>query len=115
MTVAPRQINQPFNKISLAFVVAPRQSSSRRDRQNGIPDPRRLPIQIVALQKVLIRPRFYAKVQHDETMTISAVTCVQWTAAEPNRQSDFQQIATACVGRLRAVDESLSHSSDFEP
>jgi hypothetical protein len=30
-------------------IVAPRQSSSRRDRQNGLPDRRRVPIQIVAL------------------------------------------------------------------
>src|ERR1700681_992761 len=31
-------------------IVAPRQSSSRRDRQNGHPDCRCVPIQIVALQ-----------------------------------------------------------------
>ena len=36
---------------SACVIVAPRQSSPRRDRQNGHPDCRCLPIQIVALQK----------------------------------------------------------------
>ncbi|MGY3413304.1 hypothetical protein ACVWZV_009470 [Bradyrhizobium sp. GM5.1] len=34
-------------------IVGPRQSSSRRDRQNGHPDCRWLPIQIVALQAIV--------------------------------------------------------------
>jgi hypothetical protein len=37
---------------NIACVIAgPRQSSSRRDRQNGHPDCRCVPIQIVALQR----------------------------------------------------------------
>jgi hypothetical protein len=46
-----RRDNQTIlDEIALALSFAPRQSSLRRDRQNGHPDCRCLPIQIVALQ-----------------------------------------------------------------
>ena len=40
-----------LDEIALALSFAPRQSSLRRDRQNGHPDCRCLPIQIVALHR----------------------------------------------------------------
>jgi uncharacterized repeat protein (TIGR03803 family) len=47
--------NQITRHANIACViVAPRQSSSRRDRQNGHPDCRCVPIQIVALHGSLI-------------------------------------------------------------
>src|ERR1700738_4817548 len=42
-------IKSRVTKISLALIVGPRQSSSRRDRRNGHPDCRCVLIQIVAL------------------------------------------------------------------
>lgn len=39
------------------FIIGPRQSSSRRDRRNGHPDCRCVPIQIVALQAGYNPPR----------------------------------------------------------
>ena len=49
LIVAPRQSNHASQNIA-CVIAGPRQSSSRRDRQNGHPDCRCLPIQIVALQ-----------------------------------------------------------------
>jgi hypothetical protein len=47
--------NQITRHENIACVIAvPRQSSSRCDRQNGHPDCRCVPIQIVALQEILI-------------------------------------------------------------
>src|SRR6202022_4338184 len=50
-------IKSRVTKISLALIVGPRQSSSRRDRRNGHPDCRCVLIQIVALQRPLRAPQ----------------------------------------------------------
>jgi len=44
-------------------IVGPRQSSSRRDRRNGHPDCRCVPIQIVALQAALDHERSKAELK----------------------------------------------------
>ena len=53
LIVAPRQ--SALMPKSACVIVAPRQSSPRRDRQNDHPDCRRLPIQIVALHITALR------------------------------------------------------------
>ena len=52
LIVAPRQSNHGHANIA-CVLVAPRQSSSRRDRRNGHPDCRCVPIQIVALHRAV--------------------------------------------------------------
>src|SRR3954471_697265 len=56
LIVAPRQSNQALRNIA-CVIVAPRQSSTHRDRRNGHPDCRWLLIQIVALHAGDVRPR----------------------------------------------------------
>ena len=62
LIVAPRQSNHGHENIA-CVIVGPRQSSSRRDRRNGHPDCRCVPIQIVALHPIVLNCMIASQVQ----------------------------------------------------